>query len=101
MSSASRKKFTFSYPRMMSSISSYCLIALDRASSTVLNRSGTFALCLVLEENLCFSPLSIIFNVSHFLFKRQEKEGGKIGRETLMFKRNIHQLPLKCPQLGT
>ena len=35
-----------------------------------------------------------------FLFREKGREGER-GRETLMCERNIHQLPLACPQLGT
>ena len=35
-----------------------------------------------------------------FIFQRENKEGRKRGRETLMCERNNNRLPRACPQLG-
>ena len=67
MSSADNDTVTFSFPVWMSFISSSCLIAVARTSSTMLNRSGERGHpCLVPDlsgEALSFCPLSMMLVV--------------------------------------
>ena len=57
-----------------------------------------FALKSPFFKNKLFEKILFIFNL--FIF-RDGKAGRKRGRETLMYKRNIHWLPLTHPHLGT